>query len=140
MLFGRSIFHPDAGKFRSFAGELLFQRAKGNRVGTIESRVGAHRFLPIRPLRQFSFVYLVEFLAGSRATAFRNYSTNKQTGPNHDNLYQSNQIAAGMPLTFEGQSQKSQNCFFDNRDEHGNPRKDLPDNHKGPCVPEDPQK
>jgi hypothetical protein len=83
---------------------------------------------------------LVEFFAGTRATAFRNYSSNKQAGPNHDNLYQSNQIAAGMPVTFEGQSQKSQNCFFDNRDEHGNPRKDLPNNHNGPCVPGDPQK
>ena len=78
---------------------------------------------------------LVEFFAGADATAFRNYSASKQAGPNRDNLYQSNQIAAGMPVTFEGPSQKSQNCFFDNRDEHGNPRKDLPNNHNGPCIP-----
>jgi hypothetical protein len=77
---------------------------------------------------------LSEFSSGARATAFRNYSASKQAGPNRDNTYQSNQISAGMTAAFEGPSQKSQNCFFDNRDEHGNPRRDLPDNHGGPCV------
>lgn len=77
---------------------------------------------------------LVEFFPGARATAFRNYSASKQAGPNRDNIYQSNQIAGGMAVTFEGPSQKSQNCFFDNRDEHGNPHKGLPDNHGGPCI------
>ncbi|HZI57773.1 MAG TPA: right-handed parallel beta-helix repeat-containing protein [Verrucomicrobiae bacterium] len=82
---------------------------------------------------------LVEFFSPGY-TAFRNYSASKKAGPNRDNLYQSNQITSGMTVAFEGPSQKSQNCFYDNRDEHGKPRKDLPDNHKGPCVPTDPQK
>lgn len=55
-------------------------------------------------------------------------------GANHDNIYQSNQIAAGLKAAFEGASQKSQNCFFGNRDENGQPDKDMPDNHNGPCV------
>jgi hypothetical protein len=78
--------------------------------------------------------------SGARATAFRNYSAGRQSPPNHDNAYQSNQIAAGMPVVFKAPSQKSQNCFFDNRDERDNPRKDLPDNHDGPCVSVDAQK
>lgn len=82
---------------------------------------------------------LVEFFSGGY-TAFRSYSANKKASPNRDNLYQSNQITAGMTVSFEGPSQKSQNCFYDNRDQHGNPRKDLPNNHNGPCVPGDPQK
>ena len=56
------------------------------------------------------------------------------TGPNHDNVYQSNQIAAGLKAAFEGPSQKSQNCFFGNHDEDGRPDKNMPDNHNGPCV------
>jgi hypothetical protein len=43
-------------------------------------------------------------------------------------------------VVFQSPSQKSQNCFFDNRDERGNPRKDLPDNHAGPCVAIDSRK
>jgi hypothetical protein len=73
--------------------------------------------------------------SGGRATAFRNYAASKQSGPNRDNTYQSNQIAGGMKLVFEAPSQKSQNCFFDNRDERGNPRKDLPNSQDSPCVP-----
>lgn len=77
--------------------------------------------------------------SGAHSTAFRNYSASRQSGPNRDNMYQSNQITGGMSLVFQGASQKSQNCFFDNRDEQGNPRKDLPDNHGGPCI-SDPRK
>jgi hypothetical protein len=78
--------------------------------------------------------------SAARATAFRNYAVSKQAGPNSANAYQSNQIAGGMKLVFETPSQKSQNCFFDNRDERGNPHKDLPNSQNGPCVPAGPQK
>jgi hypothetical protein len=77
---------------------------------------------------------LADNSSGASATAFKNYPATRQSGPNHDNVYQSNQIAAGMSLVFKASSQKSQNCFFDNRDERGNPRKDMPENHGGPCV------
>ena len=77
---------------------------------------------------------LADNSSGASATAFKNYPATRQSGPNHDNVYQSNQIAAGMSLVFKGSSQKSQNCFFDNRDEKGTPRNDLPENHGGPCV------
>ena len=77
--------------------------------------------------------------AGS-ATAFRNYAASKQSGPNRDNVYQSNQISGGMKLVFEAPSKKSQNCFFDNRDERGNPRKDVPNSQEGPCTPAGPPK
>jgi len=77
---------------------------------------------------------LADNSSGAHATAFRNYAASRNAGPNHDNVYQSNQITSGMSLVFQSPSQKSQNCFFDNRDERGNPRKDLPDNHNGPCV------
>jgi len=83
---------------------------------------------------------LAENSSGARATAFRNYGASRHAGPNHDNSYQSNQIPSGMSLVFQSPSQKSQNCFFDNRDERGNPHKDLPDNHNGPCVAIDSRK
>ena len=79
---------------------------------------------------------LAENSEGARATAIRSSSGSKT--PNRDNIYQSNQIAGGMAVVFKDPSQKSQNCFFDNRDERGNPSKDLPDNHSGPCVSADP--
>jgi hypothetical protein len=79
---------------------------------------------------------LAENSSGTHSTAFRNYAASRQAGPNRDNVYQSNQIASGMSSVFQAPSQKSQNCFFDNRDEHGNPSKDLPDNHAGPCISE----
>lgn len=82
---------------------------------------------------------LADNSSGASATAFKNYPATRQSGPNHDNVYQSNQIAAGMSLVFKASSQKSQNCFFDNRDERGNPRKDMPDSHGSPCV-SDPRK
>jgi hypothetical protein len=77
--------------------------------------------------------------SGARSTAFKIYSARRQSGPNRDNIYQSNQITSGMSLVFQAPSQKLQNCFFDNRDEQGNPRKDLPDSHSGPCIA-DPRK
>ncbi|MGZ4829548.1 MAG: right-handed parallel beta-helix repeat-containing protein [Candidatus Angelobacter sp.] len=83
---------------------------------------------------------LADNSSGAHATAFRNYAASRQAGPNHDNIYQSNQIAGGMSLVFQSPSQKSENCFFDNRDERGNPRKDLPDTHGGPCVSIDSRK
>jgi hypothetical protein len=81
---------------------------------------------------------LAENSAGARATAIRSSSGSKT--PNRDNIFQSNQIAGGMAVVFKGASQKSQNCFFDNRDERGNSSKDMPDNHSGPCVSADPAK
>ncbi len=83
---------------------------------------------------------LADNSSGERATAIRNYSVSRRAGPNRDNAYQSNQIAGGMTIVFSAPSQKSQNCFFDNRNEQGNPRKDLPDNHDGPCVSGDSRK
>jgi hypothetical protein len=77
---------------------------------------------------------LADNSSGAHATAFRNYGASRNAGPNHDNQYQSNQITRGMSLIFQSPSQKSQNCFFDNRDEQGKPHKELPDNHNGPCV------
>jgi hypothetical protein len=71
--------------------------------------------------------------SGRRATAIRSYSVSGKADPNINNSYQSNQIAAGMSVAFQGRS-KSQNCFFDNRDDVGKPRRDLPDNHDGPCI------
>jgi hypothetical protein len=83
---------------------------------------------------------LADNSSGVHSTAFRNYAASRNAGPNHDNVYQSNQMTSGMSLVFQSPSQKSQNCFFDNRDERGNPRKDLPDNHSGPCVAVDSRK
>ncbi|HEX4604349.1 MAG TPA: hypothetical protein VH724_10170, partial [Candidatus Angelobacter sp.] len=77
---------------------------------------------------------------GARATAIRNYSAGRQAGANRDNIYQSNQFAGGMAVAFEAPSQKSPNCFFDNRDERGNLRRDLPDNHNGQCFTSGAQK
>jgi hypothetical protein len=77
---------------------------------------------------------LADNSSGLHATAFKNSPASRQSGPNRDNVYQSNEIGAGMSLVFQGSSQKSQNCFFDNRDERGNSRKDMPDSQGGPCV------
>jgi hypothetical protein len=79
---------------------------------------------------------LTENSSAAHSTAFVNYAASRQAGPNHDNIYQSNQIANGMSSVFRAPSQKSQSCFFNNRDERGNPSKDLPDNHTGPCIPD----
>jgi hypothetical protein len=82
---------------------------------------------------------LADNSAGASATAFKNYPATRQSGANKDNVYQSNQIGNGMSLVFQRSSQKAQNCFFDNRDERGNPRKDMPENRGGACVA-DPRK
>ena len=82
---------------------------------------------------------MAESGSGGRATAFKNYAANKHSGPNRDNFYQYNQIAGGMKLVFDAPSQKSQNCFFDNRDESGSPRKDMANSQNSPCVPKSPQ-
>jgi hypothetical protein len=68
------------------------------------------------------------------ATAILNRAATKEAGPNSNNTYQSNQVAGGMSVVFNAPSQKSQNCFFGNRDEKGAPFKDMPDNHSGPCM------
>jgi hypothetical protein len=81
---------------------------------------------------------LAENSAGAGATAIRIFSGSKT--PNRNNIYQSNQIAGGMAVVFKAPSQKTQNCLFDNRDERGNPSKDLLNNHSGPCVSADPAK
>jgi hypothetical protein len=72
---------------------------------------------------------LAENSAGAHATAIQTKS-----GTNSNNTYQSNQIASGMAFAFDTPTQKSQSCFSGNSDERGNPRRDLPDNHNGPCV------
>jgi hypothetical protein len=77
---------------------------------------------------------LAENSSAAKSVAIRNYSSSRAAGANWNNVYQSNQIASGLKVAFEGASQKSQNCFFDNRDERGRPRADLADNHQGPCV------
>jgi hypothetical protein len=82
---------------------------------------------------------LADNSSGAHSAAFKNYSASRQSGPNQDNIFQSNQITSGMSLVFQAPSQKSQSCFFDNRDERGNPRKDVPDSHSSPCIA-DPRK
>jgi hypothetical protein len=79
---------------------------------------------------------LAENSSAAKSMGIRNYSANPAGGANRNNAYQSNQIAAGLKTAFEATSQKSQNCFFNNHDERGRQRKDLPNNHNGPCVPE----
>ena len=71
--------------------------------------------------------------SGAKATAIKSYSASGKAVPNSNNSYQSNQIAAGMSLDFQGRS-KMQNCFFDNRDDAGKAKRDMTDNHDGPCV------
>jgi hypothetical protein len=82
---------------------------------------------------------LAENSSAAKSVAIRSYSPSRAAGANQNNTYQSNQIAAGLKVSFEAPSQKSQNCFSGNHDERGQPSKDLPDNHNGPCVPEAPK-
>src|SRR5258708_1815390 len=79
-------------------------------------------------------ILLAENTSAAKSVAIRNYSAGRRAGANRNNSYQSNQIAAGLKIAFEGSSQKSQNCFFGNHDETRRPRADLADNHNGPCV------
>ena len=73
---------------------------------------------------------LAENSAAARATAIRS-SPAKMAGVNHNNIFQANQITQSLQIQFES---ASQNCFSGNRDESGRPRKDMPDNHAGPCA------
>jgi hypothetical protein len=76
-------------------------------------------------------------LSSSRnAIAIKNFSANRQIGPNQNNVYQANRIDSSLKIVFNAPSQPSQNCMFGNVDEKGNRRKDLPDNHDTPCVDE----
>src|SRR5215472_385308 len=77
---------------------------------------------------------LAENGSAAKSVAIRSYSGTPAAGANRSNMYQSNQIAAGLKVSFEGSSQKSQNCFFGNHDERSRPAKELADNHNGPCV------
>jgi hypothetical protein len=72
--------------------------------------------------------------SSAKSIAIRSYSGSQAAPANRNNTYQSNQIAAGLKVAFEGASQKSQNCFSGNHDERGRAAKDLPENHNGPCV------
>jgi hypothetical protein len=68
------------------------------------------------------------------AIAIKSYPGVTKSNPNSNNIFQDNQIASGLSVDFTTPALKSQNCFFGDRDEHGNPRKDLPDNPSGPCI------
>jgi hypothetical protein len=74
--------------------------------------------------------------AGTRATAITNLTHDNSAGANHDNAYESNTITSTLKVVFRGASQKAQNCFHNNKDEKGNPHKNLPDNRQGPCTSE----
>lgn len=78
--------------------------------------------------------FIAEGAAAGRSFAIRNYSVSRRAGANQDNSYQQNQISSRLKVVFDSPSQKSQNCFFRNRDERGAPLKDLPDNRDGPCA------
>ncbi|HEU4414025.1 MAG TPA: hypothetical protein VFT65_04515 [Candidatus Angelobacter sp.] len=79
---------------------------------------------------------VAENSSAAKSIAIKNYSASRTVAPNRNNTYQGNQISSGMKIVFDGPSQKSQNCFFSNHDEHGRPRTDLADNHNGPCAPD----
>lgn len=68
-----------------------------------------------------------------KATAIRNHAGEWSAGPNVNNAYESNRISSGLRVSFNGLSWKSRSCIFGNRDERGNPSKELGDNHAGPC-------
>ena len=75
-----------------------------------------------------------EHSAAGNSLAIKNYSAGRHIGANQDNTYQSNHIDSSLKTAFYSPSQQSQNCFFGNVDERGNPRKDLKDNQAGPCL------
>jgi glucose uptake protein GlcU len=77
---------------------------------------------------------LAENPAAAKSTAIRSYSGSRTAPANRNNMFQSNQIAAGLKIAFEGGSQKSQSCFAGNHDEHGRAARELADNHNGPCT------
>jgi hypothetical protein len=78
--------------------------------------------------------FLGENASANKSTAIRSYSSSGKAAPNQNNAYQSNQISPGLKVVFEGASKQSQNCFFGNHDERGRTRRDLVDNHNGPCA------
>lgn len=80
--------------------------------------------------------FTAERPAAGNSIAIKNYSASRQIGANQDNVYQSNRIDSGLKTVFYAPSKQSQNCFFANVDEHGNPRKDLKDSHAGSCATE----
>ena len=79
---------------------------------------------------------LAENSSAAKSKAIRNYSAAARASANQGNMYQSNQISPGLKVIFEGPSRQSQNCFFGNHDERGRARRDMADNHDGPCAAE----
>ena len=77
--------------------------------------------------------FLAENSSAARSTAIRNYSSGRKAKANQNNIYQSNEIAAGLKIVFDAPSQQAQSCFFGNHDESGRPRKDAADNRNGTC-------
>jgi hypothetical protein len=75
--------------------------------------------------------------ASRNSLAIKNYSPARQIGPNRHNNYQKNRIDSSLRVAFYAPSQQSENCFFENVDENGKPRKDLADNHDAACVAND---
>ena len=80
--------------------------------------------------------FLAENSSAAKSLAVKIFSLGTSAGSNRGNTYQSNQIAAGMKMVFESASDKSQNCFSGNHDEHGRPRTDVVDNRNGHCISE----
>jgi len=79
---------------------------------------------------------LADNSAGTRATAITNLTHDKSAGANHDNVYESNTVTSTLKVVFRAPSEKTQNCFHNNKDDKGNPHKNLPDNRQGPCPSE----
>jgi hypothetical protein len=78
--------------------------------------------------------FAAERSAAGNSVAIKNFSAGRQMGANQDNVYQNNRIDSSLKTVFYAPSKQSQNCFAGNVDERGNPRKDLKDNHSGPCM------
>jgi hypothetical protein len=82
--------------------------------------------------------FLAENAAATKSVAIRDYSCCAKSSPSQHNLFQSNQIGTGLKVVFEAPgvgAQQSQNCFYDNRDERGRARNDVPNSRNGPCAP-----
>jgi hypothetical protein len=77
--------------------------------------------------------FLAENASAAKSIAIRSYSSSGKAAANQNNMYQSNQIGAGLKIAFEPPSSQSQNCFSGNHDERGRPRGDLSDNRDGTC-------
>jgi hypothetical protein len=83
---------------------------------------------------------LAENSSATKSIAIRSYSGSQAAPANQNDTFQANQIAAGLKVSFEGASQKSQNCFSGNHDERGRAEKELADNHSGACIEDAPPK